>query len=394
MSMIRKILGMASFIPALAMAANVITYTATSKISQKDADKKALEGAAMQISSSVKASVETHLTEDKDGNVQSTFESKKSVTSNVLLKGAKISTSKQDGVFQSTVTVDLEQLASKILLDLNQSRDQMKSLDSIIRLDMIDRNYRKMASDMVLLEKKVDDYEELLENLSYFQPISGSLKLESTLGELTEFLMSSMSTIKMDASMTKNALVVTVSDFAGPITNFPVVLTQEKKNLASEKTNGKGVASFPLKTVMKNMPSGEVVVLPDMNFRFVRQSALVTKTVSYQSAKTGCKYRLACDGGVAECGALQSFLMETGLNISSNSGWPELSATMNFSDKPNSAKSLFTSRATIVLKYGKTEMVEQPQGVGKDEESAHMKAISKMPATKILNTFAAKGCKK
>lgn len=394
MNMIRKILGIAFLVPALALAANVVSYTATSKISQKDADKKALEGVAMQISSSVKASVETHLTEDKDGNVQSTFESKKSVTSNVLLKGAKISTSKKDGLFQSTVTIDLEQLVSKILMDLNQSRDQMKSLDSIIRLDMIDRDYRKMAADMVLLEKKVDGYDELLENLSYFQPISGDLKLESTLGELTEFLMSSMSTIKMETSMTKSALVVTVSDFAGPIANFPLVLTQEKKNLASEKTNGKGVASFPLKTVMKNLPSGEVVVLPDMNFKFVRQSALVAKTVSYQSAKTGCKYRLACDGGVAECGALQSFLMDAGLNVSNNPGWPELSATMNFSDKPNSAKTLFTSRATITLKHGAVELVEQPQGVGKDEESAHMKAVSKMPATKILDTFASKGCKK
>lgn len=395
MNKMKKFLTAVMLAPVISMAANVVSYTATSTVSQKDADKKAMEGVAMQISSSVKASMESVKTEDRDGNVQSTFTSKKTVESNVLLKGAKIKVGpKQKGAYTSTVSVDLDQLSSAILLDLTKLQKEMKSKDSIIRLDMLDRDYRKMSGDMIQLEKLVDSYSLQLENLSFIQPVEKELLLESTLGELTEFLMSSMQTISMETDLTSEALVVTVKDFAGPIVNFPIILTQDKKDLVTEKTNAEGEAVFSLKDVMKKKPSGEVTVHPDMNFKFVRQSALITKTVSYQSEKKGCKYNFSCLGEVAECGAMQRFLGDAGLNVSSEYGLPGLDAVLSFSDKANSAKTLYTSRGTITLRYGSTELVEQTQGVGKDPESAHIKAVTKLPATKILNTFATKDCSK
>jgi len=381
--------------PAMALAANMVTYTATSKVSQKDADKKAMEGAAMQISSSVKASMETVKTEDKNGNVQSTYSSKKTVESNVLLKGAKITVGpKKNGEYTSTVSVDLDQLSSAIIVDLQQMKKQAKSLDSLIRDCMLDRDYRRMTMNMSQLEKLTDAYSDRLSDLSYFQTVSQDLILESTLAELSDFLMESMQTVSIKTNLTDKALVVTVNDFAGPIEYFPITLTQDRKDLLTDKTNVDGKVVFPLKDIMKNKPSGEVVVHPDMNFKFVRQSALYSKTVSYQSEKKGCKYNFSCLGEIAECGAVQKFLSEAGLNVSSEYGLPELDAVLTFSDKPNSAKTLYTSRGTIAIRYGSTEMVEQVQGVGKDPESAHIKAVSKLPATKILNTFATKGCTK
>ncbi|SHK30890.1 hypothetical protein [Fibrobacter sp. UWEL] len=381
--------------PAMALAANMVTYTATSKVSQKDADKKAMEGAAMQISSSVKASMETVKTEDKNGNVQSTYSSKKTVESNVLLKGAKITVGpKKNGEYTSTVSVDLDQLSSAIIVDLQQMKKQAKSLDSLIRDCMLDRDYRRMTMNMSQLEKLTDAYSDRLNDLSYFQTVSQDMILESTLAELSDFLMESMQTVSIKTNLTDKALVVTVNDFAGPIEYFPITLTQDRKDLLTDKTNVDGKVVFPLKDVMKNKPSGEVVVHPDMNFKFVRQSALANKTVSYQSEKQGCKYNFSCLGEIAECGAVQKFLDDAGLNVSSEYGLPELDAVLTFSDKPNSAKTLYTSRGTIAIRYGSTEMVEQVQGVGKDPESAHIQAVKKLPATKILNTFATKGCTK
>ncbi len=78
---------------------------------------------------------------------------------------------------------------------------------------MLDRDYRKMESDMVSLEKMAANYGELLENLSFVQTVPKELRLESTLGELTEFLVSSMQTVKFETDMTSEALYVTVSDF-------------------------------------------------------------------------------------------------------------------------------------------------------------------------------------
>ncbi len=384
-----KLVSMVLLATGLSLAANVVTYTATSKVSQKDADKKALEGVALQIGAQVKSSFETQTVEKADGSIERTADSRKSVSTNILLKGAKLQPGpKTNGMFQTTVTVDLDQLASKMLLDLQQIKSSMKTKDSLIRLDMLDRDYRKMESDMIQLEKLAVSYNDQLENLSFVQKVPQDLRLETTLGELTEFLISSMQTVKIEAEIQKGTLQVSVSDFAGPIANFPVVLTQDKKDLASRKTNAEGVAAFPMKEVTKHKPSGEVTVHADMNFKFVRQSALLNKTVCYGAQKTGASFRLNCSGEVAECGALQKFLIDAGLSIVDKPQLPELVATLEFSDKPNSSRTLVTSRATIKLRQGNSEMVEQPQGVGRDAESAHVKAISKLPATRVINTFA------
>lgn len=395
MKMIRLVLSAVALVPALALAANVVTYTASSKVSQKDADKKALEGAAMQISTQVKASVETVKTEDAEGNVQSTFESKKSVTSNVLLKGAKIKAGpKVNGMFQSTVSVDLDQLTSKILVDMEQMRRDVKNSDSIIRRDLSDGLYYRVSGELVDLKKIIERYDEHLENLSCLQKVSNDLLLESTLNELSKFLRSALGSVKMDAVVTDESLIVTVTDYLGPVVNFPIVLSQDNKDLASQKTDKKGKAVFPMKDVKKKKPSGTVTAIANINFEFAQQSGLVKKEVAYQSEKTGCVYRLVCNGNVVECGALQKFLTDAGLSVSNNVGLPEIEANLSFSDKPNSSRTLFTSRATISLKHGTTELLEQPQGVGKDEESAHVKAITKLPANKVLEAFAGQGCVK
>lgn len=380
--------------PVSALAEKIVSYTATSKVSQKDADKLALEGVAMQISSSVNATSELRKSQDAAGEVSTTYNSQLSVASNVLLKGAKIVAGpKKNGTFQSTVTVDVDQLTSKIKFDLEKLRKQMTSRDSVIRLNMLDGDYQMVTADMLKLEKLVDEYDGLLESLSFFEKVGSELQLNSTLDELTEFLMSSLSTVNMDAKLTGEGVEVSISDFAGPIANFPVVLTQDKKNLLSDKTRNDGKVVFPLSKIAAKKASGEVVAHFDLNYKFVRQAALPTKTVTYQAASSGCRVELSCEGDVAECGALQSFLTDAGVAVSSGEGLPQLSAKLSFSDKPNSGKTLYTSRGTVAFKFGNTELVEQPQGVGKDAESAHIKAISKMSAPKILNVLSKENCK-
>lgn len=376
-----------------ACAANVLTYTATSTASQKDADQRALEGVAKQMQTKVKSKIEVQKTEDAAGNISETTSIFKASYTNVVLKGAKVVPGpKQGGKFQSTVTVDLDQLASKILLDMQGIRDQMHVKDSVIRLDMVDRDYRKMNVDMIALEKLAEQYEAELENLSCVQTVPANLKLESTLGELTEYLISGMSSLTIETDLTSEALVVTIEDFAGPVTYFPVALTQNRKDLANDKTNEEGVVVFPLSKVKSKQAQGEVTVHADLNFKFIRQSAVISKTVSYKSDNTGCVYRLMCEGGIAECGAMQKFLSDAGFSIRDDKSLPALNVSLNFSDKANSGKSLYTSKATVKFKTSANELVEMTQGVGRDEESGHTKAISKLPAAKIVGEFSGKKC--
>ena len=274
-------------------SAATVTYTATSKKSQKEADMLALEGLAKQLRTNVSSEFVTEVKEDAKGNVTSTAKSTKNTSTNMVLKGAKVTPGpKTNGKFQSTATIDTDQMASKILVDLEAIRKDMKAKDSIIRLDMFDRDYRKMGVDMVALEKLADRYNESLEDLSCVQKVPAEMKLESTLGELKEYLVSGMSSLKFETDLTSEALIVTVADYMGPVVGFPLALTQDSRDIAHEKTNEEGEAVFSLAQVKKLHPSGDVTVHADLNFRYVRQSAVISKTVHYDTDVADCSYTL------------------------------------------------------------------------------------------------------
>lgn len=395
MNFSRLFFGTLALFAGVTAAANVLTYTVTSTVSQKDADQRALEGVAKQMQTRVKSKMEVITSEDAAGNISETTNIYKASYTNVVLKGAKVLPGpKQGNNFQSTVTVDLDQLASKILLNLESLRGEMHAKDSVIRLDMVDRDYRKMNVDMLALEKLAENYEKELEILSCVQVVPKELKLESTLGELTEYLISGMSSLKLETDLTSEALIVTVEDFAGPVAYFPVAIIQDRKDLVNDKTNEDGVVVFPLSKVKSQKAKGDVTVHADLKFKYMRQSAVVSKVVSYKSENAGCAYRLACNGNASECGTVQKFLSDAGLEIRSDEKLPVLNVNLSFIDKVNSGKTLYTSKVTALLKTQKNELVEMAQGVGRDEDSGHTKAIGKLSAAKIAEAFSGKNCVK
>ena len=368
--------------------AEILTYTASSKKSQKDADLLALEGLAKQLRTKVSSEFETRVSEDAAGNVKSTAQGVKNTSTNMVLRGAKVAPGpKSGGKFQSTATIDTDQMASKILVDLENIRKEMKAKDSIIRLDMVDGDYRKMGIDMLALEKLADDYNQNLEDLSCVQKIPVDLKLESTIGELTEYLVSGMASLKIETSLTSEALIVAVQDFNGPVVGFPLALTQDSKDIAHEKTDDKGEAKFSLAQVKKLHPSGDVTVHADLSFKYVRKSAVISQSVHYSSDMAACSYFLECDGPVEACGALRGHLIESGISISDMASLPKMRAKITSSDRINSSKTLCTSRITLSLEAGKSSITEAAQGVGRDEGIAQATAIKKVNATKLRQTF-------
>ncbi|MCQ2242548.1 hypothetical protein [Treponema sp.] len=372
-----------------AFAGNILTYTATSKVSQKDADQKALDGVAKQIRTQVRSSFEVSTKEKADGSVSEETQSFKGSYTDVMLKGAKITVGPQvDGKFQSTVTLDVDMLTSKIMADLDVIRDKMKALDVVIRKALQDGDYRKASAELLEMEKLGDSYNAKLEELSMFKVIDKSLRLESTLAELLNDFETTLSSVKIEANIDGDNLMITVSDYTGPIPYFPVVVIQDRKDLLKSKTDDNGELSFPMKKVRSKKPSGEVKILADLNFKFLHKTAVTPTVVSYGAAAAACSYRLKCTGGTAECGALQKFLNDAGIKTVDKSSLPTLKATLTFSDKENGK--LFTSKGTVVLNSDESQLTLQPQGVGRDEESAHTKAISKMNASKVADAFANK----
>jgi hypothetical protein len=374
-------------------SAATVSYTAVSKKSQKEADQLAMDGLAKQLRSRVESEFAVTKTEDAAGNISESVLSKKKVSTDIVIKGAKIIHGpKQDGMFQATASVDTEQMASKIRVDLAAVQDKMKELDPIIRKDILNGDYRKMTTDMIAFEKLADEYAFNLENLSCLQKIPPELKLETAMGKLVDFVVTNLSTVKMETDLTSEALMVTITDVAGPVEAFPIALTQDNKDLAHEKTNASGEAVFSLAQVKKRKPTGEVTVHAELNFKYVRTANFITQTVSYASGKSSCTFQFVCDGPAEACGALQKYLNDSGLPTLDKPGLPKLSAKLTFSDKFNSGKTLCTSRVTATLESGKVQLTENAQGVGRDADAAQSKAVQKLPATKIFDAFT-KACK-
>lgn len=368
--------------------ADILKYSAFSKNSQKEADQLAMDGLAKQLRSKVSSEFSVTSVENGSGKVDETVVSKKSVSTNIIIKGAKITQGPNaNGRFQSTVTIDTDQMASKILVDLSSLKDKMKALDPVIRKSILNGDYRKMTVDMVNFEKLVDEYELNLENLSCLQKITPELKLETAMGDLHEFVTANMSNLKLRTELSESELKIFVEDVAGPVEYFPIALIQDNKDLAHDKTNRAGVVVFPIETLKKKKPSGEVIVHADLNFKYVRLSDFIAKTVRYSTAKNGCSYSLSCDGPVEACGALRSLLNDAGFTILDNDDLQELKATLTFEDKPNSAKTLFTSKATTVLRLRETNLTEGTQGVGRNVDAAQVKAIQKLPVPRINELF-------
>lgn len=57
------------------VSAETLTYTASSKVSQKDADQLALEGLSRQLRTKVSSDMAVRTSEDKNGKITQTSES-------------------------------------------------------------------------------------------------------------------------------------------------------------------------------------------------------------------------------------------------------------------------------------------------------------------------------
>ncbi|MCF0223504.1 MAG: hypothetical protein HUK20_04480 [Fibrobacter sp.] len=374
-------------------AENILTYTATSKVSQKDADQAALAGVAKQVQTQVKAEFETRKNENAQGEISETAQSFKGTYTDVVLKGVKITVGeKEKGVYKSTATLDLDQLTSKMVADLEMIRGDMKKLDSLIRAELQNADYRSVSMNLSELEKLADKYNDVLEELSMFRMISRDLLLESTLGELMDFFAKALESVKIETDLSSEALTITVSDVMGPVANFPIAVLQDRRELLQSKTDENGELVFPLDNVRAKKASGQVTVVANLSFKYMHKAAVESRVVEYSAEMSSCGYRLTCSGSTADCGTLHKVLSDGGLSLLDKAGLPELKVNMSFADKVSGNGSLYTSKATLVFSYDDVKMTEQPQGIGRDAGAAHEKAIAKMNAAKVVKAFGKK-CK-
>ena len=107
-----------------AMAGKIVTYTATSKISQEEANNTAIAGVAKQISSQVNAKQTLTKEESTAGNkatLKENYRSTSQVSSSVKIKGITVTPVKVAKGFKATATLDLDEYTADIQFQIRRT---------------------------------------------------------------------------------------------------------------------------------------------------------------------------------------------------------------------------------------------------------------------------------
>src|SRR5574344_3139448 len=150
----------------LAFAGRVVTYTATSDVSQEDADRAAA-GVAQQISTNISSSRTTHKSESsQNGEWESSrsYSETNKLRSDLTLQGMTIHQGEKQGHrYTSTATLDIGQATTRIRYKMQDIQRTANKKAELIRKSVADRDIPKAIEEYETLRPLQRPYAEQLE---------------------------------------------------------------------------------------------------------------------------------------------------------------------------------------------------------------------------------------
>ena len=136
-----------------AMAGKIVTYTATSKISQEEANNSAIAGVAKQVKSKVSATQKQTKYEDiynGESTLGETYRANNTVKSNVVLKGVKVVPVKMEKGkgYKATATLDMDEFTADLRFRLNSIKQELADLEKSSKQAFNDRIYINVVNDL------------------------------------------------------------------------------------------------------------------------------------------------------------------------------------------------------------------------------------------------------
>ena len=387
---IKALILCACFAIVPAMAGKIVTYTATSTVSQEEANNTAMAGVAKQIKSQVSATQTLTKYEDiNDGKsvLGETYRSKSNVKSNVVLKGVKVTPIKVDKGFKATATLDMDEFTASLQFRLKTLKQDIAKLEKSARKAIDTRVYINAANDLEKAEDKVNEYNFYLLQLADIYPLDDSHRLQHGLPEIENMLIERLSNITITTTTEPNFELtkaempswnVIVKDSIGPVPSFPLVARQSK-TLSERRTQKNGIATFKLRNV--NFDKGPYVITVEPNFplEVLKKAGLRNALeVPYRVKLSRCEVKLNCDMIANACNALENALSKKSIFVSPDeeSTAPKLSVEIENTFR---GKLGFISSFdfTISIKGDKINFFTTAKGVGKNEVDATISAIKK-----------------
>lgn len=379
-----------------AFAGKVITYTASSGVSQEQANNTAIAGVAKQVSSDVVVDDRlntTDVTADGKETISQSYSSKKRVTSRVNIKWISVRPlPKEGGRFRALATLDVDEMTNNIRLQMADIKDKIARLEAdgcaALKASRYDEAVRCYTGAQELLQPYADLKAELAEVFT----LDRTYNLEHDLEGLKSLIASRLGNLKVEASRLHGAplmnialegdyiddLVVSVLEAGERVKDFPLKALQEGKRLDSRRTQGDGSAVFTLRGADTSPGQHSVSFVPDFPVDILKAAGLEKGfSVAYSVRHTPCNVRLDCRGNADACKALESGLAKNAIYIGKDARYPQLDAEIVSTPK-GSLGQLVSFDMAVSVSGDRVKFSAPTKGVGKSEAEAMGKGIAKL----------------
>ena len=390
-----------------AMAGKIVTYTATSKISQEEANNSAIAGVAKQVKSKISATQKQTKFEDiynGESTLGETYRANNTVKSNVVLKGVKVVPVKMEKGkgFKATATLDMDEFTADLRFRLSSIKQDIANLEKSSRQAFNDRIYINAINDHAEALEKVNEYNFYLAQLADIYPIDDSYRLQHSLPEIEKALVERLSRLTFETTASNIDIGkpempswdILVKDSIGPVPSFPLVARQSR-TLAERRTQDDGVATFNLRNVNFEKGPYVIIVEPNLPYELLRKTGMVNAfELPYKVLRSRCEVNLQCNMPSNVCMAIENALSKKSIFATDDTSNPQLKVDVSTSLR-NKLGKLASYDVSISIKGASSgaDFFSMSKGAGKNEVDATLSAIKKTdfsPLQKQLEPYCGK----
>jgi len=387
-------------------AGRIVSYTATSTVSQQEANNSAIAGVAMQISSEISSTQVSTQSETKTNGIHTSkqsFSETNKFRSQLFLQGLHIQPGTKKGKqFVCTAFIDLDDATANTRFQIQEIQRNVANKEYIIRDALKKKQFKIAIHEHQSLRPLLIQYPTLLKELSTLIPINATYELKTNADQLENLIKQALSTVtlswnQLPPTKTHKAewgpVTLIVKDAEGPIADFPIYAMQNRKLLAEEKTDKEGIATFLFRNVNENKGTHTITFKPNLPSNYVRKAEIKSLIFSYESNPKNCAYQISCRETQDVCDAVDQLLAKGGFEKKSAAPQLILSLTTNQAKIFSSGnQELLSTKVTIAIDSRTFSFVQQKMGVGKDLNAVKIAAIAKLKPLEIRNK-AANFCK-
>ena len=373
-----------------AFAGKVITYTASSAVSQEEANNTAMAGVAKQVSSTVKTDDKLYTEDVSAGGkekISQTYTSNKNVKTDVDLKWIKVTPLPKEGKrFRATATLDIDEMTNNIRLQMATAKEKLEKFEAAGRAALDASRYDEAARNLAAAEALLQPYAQLKAELAKVFTLNESFNLKHNLPGLKAAIASRLANISVQSVPTRlvidkdiiTDLNVTVTDANGIVTDFPLKAVQNGKTLAERRTQDQGVAVFTIQNVEFGAGQHTLTLVPNFPKDILKAAGMAQGfVVQYEVKLPACNVRLDCKGNADGCKALTDQMAKQSIFVGNDSRYPLLAAEVKSTPK-SSLNQLLSFDVAISVSGDRVSFSKSSKGVGKTESEAVSKAIGKL----------------